>query len=70
MGRQVVITCDGCGGDVAHEGERTRSRLHLEDERIPAKDLMAHKPEPPILDCSKYFCSIGCLRVWVEDNNA
>lgn len=69
MGRQVVITYDGCGGDVAHEGERTRSRLCLEDERIPAVELMAHKPEPPILDCAKYFCSLICLRTWVTRND-
>lgn len=67
MGRNVSMACDCCGDDLKTERDNTFSRLYLEDERVPAKDIFKNQPLPAILDAGKYFCNLECLSAWIDE---
>lgn len=69
MGKDVTLTCDGCGNDLSRSSNCEDYRLRLANEHVPSVGgCVTAMGAYPAIKHDVYFCEVACLRKWLDEN--
>ncbi len=70
MPKVIKITCDNCEKDLTYSRGGIDYCLVLDTREYgPNSNVILAYASRPEIDETKYFCGIGCLKLWIEKNS-
>lgn len=67
MPKDVSVTCDNCGNNLAVSSNCEDYRLALVNQPVPSAGGFVHSMLAyPAIEKDAYFCGVECLRAWLD----